>query len=695
MKDAQKVVLSADIGGTFTDVVVEVGNKRSSTKVLTTHTAPEKGVLDGVARVLRLAGVIPADVDIFVHGTTLATNAILERRGARTALITTEGFRDSIEIGYENRFDQYDIFIEKPHPLVPRDMRFTVPERIAVDGEVLKPLDSGALERVCDEIEKTGVESVAIAFLHSYINPSHERAARAVVQARLPGVSITISSDVCPEAREYERFSTASANAYVQPVIGEYLRRLQHHLDVDGFTSPLLLMSSGGGLMTVDTAIDYPIRLVESGPAGGAILAAHIATQAGLDRILSFDMGGTTAKVCLIDDGRPLLSRDFEVDRQYRFLRGSGLPLRIPVIDMVEIGAGGGSIASIDSLGCIKVGPRSAGSEPGPACYGRGGDQPTVTDSNLLLGRLDPHEFAGGAFELKTDNAESAVSRDVAAPMNVRPVVAAYGVSEIVEENMANAARVHAVDRGADLAERTLIAFGGAAPIHAAGLAERLGIRRVVVPKSAGVGSAVGFLRAPIAFQVVRSGLMRLAQYDGRRLTALFDEMSAEATGVVKRGAPDRAIDEKRTIDMRYCGQGHEISVQLPTRGYSAQDGETIRQLFDESYEKQYGRLIPGMDVEITGYSLLASAVPDATDGAHATSSAVASAPAPVGMRQVFDGSEGEFITVPIYRRSTLEPGSMFEGPAVIVEDETTTVVTTSFNVTVDAFESIILSAKD
>ena len=697
MKQHQKVVLSSDIGGTFTDVVIEVGHKRSSIKVLTTHAAPEAGVMDGVARVLALSGVEPGQVDLFVHGTTLATNAILERKGARTALITTEGFRDSVEIGYENRFDQYDIFIEKPRPLVPRDLRFTVPERLAVNGEVLLPLDTDALVQTCSQLKRCGIESVAIGFLHSYANPAHEREARRVVEAHLPDVNITISSDVCPEAREYERFSTACANAYVQPAIGAYLTRLRTELERQGFSCPLLLMSSGGGLMTVETAIAFPIRLVESGPAGGAILSAHIARLSGIDRILSFDMGGTTAKVCLIDEGRPRLSRDFEVDRQYRFLRGSGLPLRIPVIDMVEIGAGGGSIAAVDKLGRITVGPQSAGSEPGPVSYGRGGERPTVTDANLLLGRLDPQAFAGGAFTLDVKGARQAIERDVGRPLGTDAVFASYGVSEIVEENMANAARVHAIDRGVDLSDRTLIAFGGAAPIHAAGLAEKLGIRRVIIPRSAGVGSAVGFLRAPIAFQVVRSGIMRLSSFDPRRFEALFAEMSSEASNVVGQGAPGQAIEEQRSLDMRYCGQGHEIVVPLLASGAGAIDASAIRRLFEEHYEVQFGRVIPGMDVEITGYGLVASAAANGgeTQGEIRKSSQAAEPISPISSRDIFDATIGRFCSTPVYARSALVVGSHFEGPAIIVEDETTTVVSPSFSVTIDEFGSIILGAKE
>ncbi len=473
-------------------------------------------MLDGVGAILRQAGLGPADVAIVVHGTTLATNAIIERKGARTALVTTEGFRDVLALGNESRYDQYDLNITLPQPLVPRHLRLPVPERLDNLGDVLLPLDEAAVGALVPTLRREGVDSIAVGFLHSFANPAHERRARDILADALPGVPISLSSDVSPEMREWERFSTTAANAYVQPLIAGYLGRLEHGLRDMGLAAPVFLMLSGGGLTTIETAQRFPIRLVESGPAGGAIFAADIARQCGLDQVLSFDMGGTTAKVCLIDGFQPQASRTFEVARVGRFKKGSGLPLRIPVIEMVEIGAGGGSLAHVDALGLIAVGPESAGADPGPACYGRGGQSPAVTDANLLLGRYDPARFAGGTMRLDTGAAEAAVQRAVGGPLGLEPGIAALGVVEMVDENMANAARVHAIESGKTYAGRTLIAFGGGGPVHGYRVAEKVGIDRVLVPAGAGVGSAIGFLRAPVGYEVVRSLYQRLGTFDVR-----------------------------------------------------------------------------------------------------------------------------------------------------------------------------------
>ncbi len=474
--------LGVDIGGTFTDVALELGERRWSAKILTTPDAPERAVIEVIHRVLAEAGLGPADLSIIIHGTTLATNAIIERKGAKTALLTTEGFRDTIEIRHENRFEQYDVNIDLPSPLVPRRLRLPVRERIDAQGRVLAPLDEAGVATLAGRLMAEAIEAVAVGFLHSFTNPAHERRAGEILAEHLPGVPVTLSSDVSPEMREYERFSTACANAYVQPLIGRYLANLETLLRREGFACPLFLMLSGGGLTAIETAIRFPVRLVELGPAGGAIFAADIARRCGLDKVLSYDMGGTTAKICLIDDEKPQTSRAFEVARIYRFKKGSGLPLRIPVIEMVEIGAGGGSIARVDRLKRITVGPDSAGADPGPACYGSGGAAPTVTDADLVLGRLDPAGFSGGRMALDRTAAETALRREVAEPLDLALELAALGVSEIVDENMANAARVHAIESGKDARGRTLVAFGGAAPLHAARLAEKLGLERVVVP---------------------------------------------------------------------------------------------------------------------------------------------------------------------------------------------------------------------
>jgi len=682
--------LGVDIGGTFTDVALEVAGRRYSAKILTTPEAPERAVLEAIHVVLREAALAPADLSIIIHGTTLATNAIIERKGAKTALLTTEGFRDTIEIRHENRFEQYDVNIDLPPPLVPRRLRFPVPERIDARGRVLVPLDEAATAALADRLAAEDIESVAVGFLHSFTNPTHERRAGEILAARLPGVAITLSSDVSPEMREYERFSTACANAYVQPLIGRYLAELETMLGREGFLCPLFLMLSGGGLTAVETAIRFPVRLVESGPAGGAIFAGEIARQCRLDKVLSYDMGGTTAKICLIDELKPQTSRAFEVGRIYRFKKGSGLPLRIPVIEMVEIGAGGGSIARVDRLKRITVGPDSSGADPGPACYGRGGTAPTVTDADLLLGRIDPARFSGGRMALDRAAAQAALRREVAEPLDLAIELAALGVSEIVDENMANAARVHAIESGKDARGRTLVAFGGAAPLHAARMAEKLGLDRVVVPSYAGVGSAVGFLRAPIAYEIVRSALQRLDQFDVRAATALYAAMRAQAEPIVRRGAGDAQLTETRSAFMRYRGQGHEIAVPLPTRAYRDGDAAFFHTAFEEAYRRLYSRVIPGVEVEVLSWVMLLSA-PRPAESETVAPTPEHYAPEPAHSRPVFDSEIGEFIEVAIHERSKLRPGAFIPGPAVIVEDETSTVVSRLFDARIDSFGYIEL----
>jgi N-methylhydantoinase A len=685
-----KARLAVDIGGTFTDLALEWDGKRESVKVLTTPRAPEEGVLSGVEQILMLAKLKPSDLSLIIHGTTLATNAIIERKGAKTALIVTEGFRDSIEIAFEHRFEQYDIFMQKPPPLVPRELRFGVPERMDGRGNVLVPLDEAAVRALAPKLKAQGIEAIAIGYMHAYLDGKHERRTRDILADLLPGVSITLSSEVSPEIREYERWSTAVANAYVQPVMDRYLGRLDEALRKKGVGCPLFLITSGGGLAALETARKFPIRLVESGPAGGAILAAALARQCGIDKVLSFDMGGTTAKICLIDDGEPQHSRHFEVARQYRFLKGSGLPLRIPVIEMVEIGAGGGSIASVDSLSRVNVGPESAGAEPGPASYGRGGAEPTVTDADVVLGRIDPGYFAGGSIKLSPDKAGVAVDKSVGTPLGLKRIDAAFGVSEIVEENMANAARVHAVERGKELQDRTMIAFGGAAPIHAARLAEKLGIRRVMVPSGAGVGSAVGFLMAPVAYEVVRSRYVQLDQnFDPAYVNKLFAEMRAEAEAVVKAGAPEAKLIETRTADMRYRGQGHEITVSMPRGAFDAGSREKLIKLYEDGYAATFGRTIPGLDVEIMNWTLrLAAEQPDQPKAPPQPADKPA---APRSSRAVYDPADQDMKDVQVYHRADLSIGSLVPGPAVITEDETTTIVPKSFAARINPIGAILM----
>lgn len=693
MATATTTRLATDIGGTFTDIVLETGPKRIITKLLTTSDKPEEAVVEGTRAVLTEAGLDFADIDVFVHGTTLATNAIIERKGALTALIATEGFRDVIDIADESRYDQYDIFIDKPKQLVPRERRFTVIERIDVTGQVQMPLDETGLRRACVALRAAKIDAVAIAFLHSYANPAHEIRAGEIVAQELPGVSVTLSSEVCPEMREYERTSTAIANAYVQPLMAGYLRRLESRFAAEGYTKPIHLMTSGGSLATLGTAARFPVRLVESGPAGGAILAAHVAAERGEPKILSFDMGGTTAKICLIHNLTPYKARTFEVDRQSRFMKGSGLPVRIPVIEMVEIGAGGGSIARVDALKRISVGPDSAGSQPGPACYGRGGTYPTVTDADVALGKVDPARFAGGKISLAPEKAGEAISSCIAVPLALDMATAAFGIGEIVEENMANAARVHAVERGVAVTDHTLVAFGGAAPLHAARLAEKLGIKRIVIPADAGVGSAVGFLRAPAAYELVQSRYQRLDRFDAAAMSALLASMSAQAREQAQAAAGDRPLHETRQAFMRYAGQGHEIAVALPNRTLEAADVIMMRDRFEEGYRKLFSRHIPGAVIEVLSWAVLVSTTQEQPPRLGEVSPAAA--PAPIGTRAVFDGKAARAVDVPVYARETMLPGAAISGPALVVESGTSTFVSAGFDASLDAGLGLVLIAKE
>ncbi|HRD74345.1 MAG TPA: hydantoinase/oxoprolinase family protein [Hyphomicrobiaceae bacterium] len=673
--------LAVDVGGTFTDVVLEASDKGAATKVLTTPDAPERAILEGARHVLAELGRSFADIDVLIHGTTLATNAIIERKGARVALLTTEGFRDVIEIADESRFDQYDLMIEKPKPLVPRRLRFGVPERLDVTGKVRLALDERRLEAIVASLAAERIEAVAVAYLHSYVSAIHEERTRDVLAKRLPGLSVTLSSEVCPEMREWERTSTAVANAYVQPLMSGYLGRLERSLAEAGYRRPIHLITSGGSLTSLETAQRFPVRLVESGPAGGAILSAAIAAELGEKKVLSFDMGGTTAKVCLITDYEPMKARTFEVDRAARFLKGSGLPVRVPVIEMVEIGAGGGSIARVDTLRRITVGPDSAASVPGPACYGRGGTEATVTDADVVLGRIDVAGFAGGKLTLKPANAGTAVAASVGAPLGLSVEAAAHGIAEIVDENMSNAARVHAVERGVIIAEHTLIAFGGAAPLHAARMAEKLGIRRVVVPEGAGVGSAIGFLRAPAAYELVRSRFMRLGELDLVMANDLLGAMSREARGLAEAAALGRPLEEQRVAYMRYTGQGHEIAVPLPNRGIVAGDAAAIREAFEAGYRQLFERHIPGAEIEILSWSVLVSTpagspIPRSVPAAASRSAGALEA---TGTVQAYDQRQGRRLAIPTYRRDAIGDGQSVDGPALILEAGTSTFVSALF----------------
>ncbi|MBM1690303.1 hydantoinase/oxoprolinase family protein [Sulfitobacter geojensis] len=670
------VRLGVDIGGTFTDVVLEVDGASFSTKVLTTYAAPENAIIDGMHQVCTKAGITPHAITQIIHGTTLATNALIERRGAKTALITTEGFRDVIEMRTESRFEQYDLNLSLPEPLLARQMRYTVAERVDARGDVLIPLNRADVEEVVAQIKTAGYESVAVGLMHSYLNPAHEQMVREVLADMMPDAMVSLSCEVSPQMREYERFNTVVANAYIKPLMKSYLGRLEGRLKDEGVACNIFLMHSGGGIISIESAAEFPVRLVESGPAGGAVFAAHIAARYGLDKVLSFDMGGTTAKICLIKNQTPKTSRVFEVARTYRFKKGSGMPISIPVIDMVEIGAGGGSLAHVDAMRQIRVGPESAGSEPGPACYGRGGLKPAVTDADLVLGKLDPDNFAGGSIKLDTAGSEGALSTVLGDVLDMDAATSAFGLAEVVDENMANAARVHAVENGEDLSEYTMIAFGGAAPLHAGRLCEKLGVDRLLVPPGAGVGSAIGFLRAPFSFEANRSVYMRLSDFDAAKIKALLGELQNEATGFVRNCAPDATILSEFKAYMRYAGQGWEIPIVLTAEQAANPDAATFERLFADDYAKLFGRTVDGLDIEITVWSANATTPPEQV--AKVALATPQGAAAITSRRPMFDPALAEFQDSAVILRDEMGEGAEVSGPAIITEDETTIILPTS-----------------
>ena len=692
MAEAQ-IRVGVDIGGTFTDVALEHAGGMSTAKVLTNYAQPEQAILAGIADAAEDAGIAMADIGQVIHGTTLVTNALIERRGATLAFITTEGFRDVVEMRSENRFEQYDLNLELPKPLVSREHRYTLHERVAADGSVLRPLDPAELDTLVRTVLAGGYEAVAVGFMHAYANPAHERQVAEALRRAAPDLSISLSSVVSPQMREFERFNTVIANAYVQPMVADYLGRLVARLREHGVTAPVFLMHSGGGLISVETAAEQPVRLLESGPAGGAIFAADFATAHGLDKVLSFDMGGTTAKICLIEDGSPKTANTFEVARTYRFKKGSGMPVSTPVVEMVEIGAGGGSIAHVNGMGQIRVGPRSAGSEPGPACYQRGGDKPTVTDANLILGRLDADNFAGGAIRLSKSLSETAVQAALSEPTGLETGDAAFGITEMVDENMANAARVHTVENGRDIEAFTMIAFGGGAPLHACRLCEKLRISDLIVPPAAGVGSAVGFLKAPFSYEATKGLFQRLDDFDAAAVNGALAALQQEALGFVSAAANGAATETKVTAMMRYAGQGWEIPVVVPRWPFADGDTSELRSAFEDAYRTLFGQLIDGLGIEVTNWALtVASVRPARPDVAPVVSGHLA---VPDGARRFFDAARRETVEAAEIARSKLKPGMKVNGPAVVVEDETTTVVTSGYAVTGQNDGSLLLQRKD
>jgi N-methylhydantoinase A len=670
--------LGVDIGGTFTDLVVvdEASGTIRVGKVLTTPKDPAHAVEQGIHGLLDQAAIAPGAVQAVVHGTTLATNALIERKGARTALLTTAGFRDALEIGREGRYDMYDLFIDPPSPLVPRHLRREVLERLLADGSVLRPLEEEAARRVIADLVAAGAEAVAICLLHAYVNPVHERRLAALVREVAPGLPVACSSEVVPEIREYERTATTAANVYVMPLMARYLEDLERRLGDLEIPGQLYIMQSSGGIALPGDAKRLPVRLVESGPAAGALAAAEAARKRGEARLLSFDMGGTTAKACVIDDGAPLVAREFEVARADRFKRGSGLPMRVPVIELIEIGAGGGSIARVDRMGLLKVGPDSAAADPGPACYGLGGRLPTVTDADLLLGYLDAEFFLGGRMRLDAAAARRAVDEHVGRPLGLDAVEAAWGIHRVVNENMAAAARIHGIERGKDLRQYPLFAFGGAGPVHCWQVARILRVPRLLLPFGAGAMSAYGLLAAPLAFDFVRTRRARLDAADWPALNAVFAEMEHEGRALLTRaGVPSRDVRVTRVAEMRYLGQGHEVEAPIPGGALTAASLRAITSSFEAAYRALYHRLPQGVPIEALNWRVtVAGPRPPVRFGTAARPSGKGRN-AVKATRPAYFAEAGGFVPTPVYDRYALRSGASFDGPAIIEERESTAVI--------------------
>lgn len=683
--------LGIDIGGTFTDLVIH--DPRDGRAIIwkesTTPDDPARGALEGTRRVLEKAGVRPDQVGRVVHATTLFTNALIERKGARTGLLTTAGFADVLEIARERKYELYDLFIEMPKPLVPRPWRREAKERLAADGSVEIALDVEAALKEVAELMEQGVESLAICFLHSYANPAHERAIAAAVAERFQNLSISLSSDIAPEIREYQRASTTVANAYIRPLAEIYLERLEQALAASGIPGGLFLMLSNGGLTHVSEAKRTPVQLLESGPAAGALAGAWFGRNAGLERVLAFDMGGTTAKLALVDDGEPLVAYGFEAAREKRFLRGSGLPMQIATVELIEIGAGGGSIARKSDLGTLNVGPESSGAQPGPACYGRGGTDATVTDADLTLGYLNADFFLGGAMKIDKAATDKAFGT-LAASLKVEPGRAAFGVHDVVNENMAGAARVAIAERGRVPSEYALLATGGAGPVHAWHVARKLGVKRVVCPPGAGAGSTIGMLMAPARVDRVASYAASLASADMGALDRTFADLEKESLGVLRlTGADIEGRSIKRLADMRYIGQGSEITVAMPSPLTEA----SVRTAFEAAYKALFARVPPGAAIQFVAVRISVSAPMPGTGGKLDLARS-GSAKAEKGTRAVFFPDENRTMQTKVWDRYALAPGVSIEGPAVFEEDESTFIVGPNATARLLADGSILAEAK-
>ncbi len=685
--------LGIDIGGTFTDLVLD-GESRYALKVLTTPDDPSRAVVEGVRTLLAQSKVAAASVGRVVHATTLFTNALIERNGAVTGLITTAGFRDVLEIGRERRFELYDLNIRRPEPLVPRDRRLEVAERTAADGKVETQVDEAELHRAASELVQAGVASIAITFLNSYANPHNEQRAAAALRKAFPKIALTASHEIVPEVREFERSSTAVANAYVKPLAAHYLDGIRAKLGVLGIEAPLSLMLSSGGFTHIAEAKSAPVHLLESGPAAGALAAAYLGK--GYERLLAFDMGGTTAKLCIVDNGIPLVAQGFEAGRTRRFMEGSGLPIRVPSVDLIEIGAGGGSIASPDAIGLMKVGPRSAGSVPGPACYGLGGSEPTVTDANLALGVLNPDYFAGGTIRIDKARAEAALE-SLGKRMGLSMLDTAWGIVNVVNENMASAARVHIAERGRDQRAYVLLATGGGGPLHGYQVAKKLGLAKMICPPSAGVASAIGLISAPARVDRVATVGLRLDTADLGALEARFRALEEEALATLdKTGARRADAVLERNADGRFVGQGFYLSVPIPAGPYA--DRQVLRAAFEAGYREKFTHTPPQVTVEFVNIRVTASAAAgragtksDSTPGSQATVAAAKTSTGSPSTRKVYFKEAGGRVDTAVVRREQLGAGFAAAGPLLVEEDGSTLVVAPGGRATLAADGNLIV----
>ncbi len=680
--------IGCDIGGTFTDFVLvdDESGEISVYKCLTTPGDPSDAVEEGILALSDEVPGLPENLKELIHGTTLVINAIIERKGARTGLITTRGFRDVLELGREIRYAPYNIFAEFPEPLVPRHLRQEVDERIRADGSVWLPLDEKQARRTVLALKQAEVQSIAVCLLNSFENPAHELALKEIIAREFPEASVSISYEVLPQIREYERTSTTVTNAYVKPLTGRYLNGLSGRLAGLGFQGQLFIMLSSGGVTSVRTAAEFPVRIIESGPTAAVIAGEYYSRLFGLPEMFCYDMGGTTAKSCLIQDGVAGVVPSFEVGRVQRFTKGSGLTIQVPVVNLMEIGAGGGSIARISRFGTLQVGPQSAGADPGPICYGLGGREPTVTDADLLLGYLDPDYFLGGKMKLDASAARGGIEEKIAGPLGVPAIQAVWGIHDLINETMAAAAKTHIAERGGNPRLVTVTTFGGAGPVHAYGLAKKLGAARVIVPPNAGVGSALGFFTAPRAFDLVRSHKVPLDRADFEEIEALYREMEREGQRTLRGAGAGEEITYTRSLEARFVGQGSETSLPLPPGRFSALDPAELRRRFDETYRRLYGRTYPDIPVELVHFRLRASLPMQALKLPRLEAGARDLETACKGERPAYSGIAGDFVPFKVYDRYRLFPGAAFRGPAIVEERESTVVAGEDAAISVDDY---------